>query len=302
MEFMAGEYHTLFGFYGLEEYDGELFVFIQVEWTLRPDWATATHTLIEHGGNRAVIETIVSAYCRYVGGDMNTITYRFTMIDGRIDSGLGQWNRADEPQTQNVPEYVPEHIPEPPPGQNIFANVLTEYFVGGVAVADNMMRNSTKAFLVDVTGSGRPGMVAVRHFTEHFAQARIFYYVEGQLIYKDIPHIEGFPYSLAVNPERLLIMPAGDGGHITWSWFHLDFSADNLRIEISPTLYRALNESDSFSHYFTRGGREEGFEGGFEPITEEEFDDIFQMNNLGNLTLWFDIPDETARILSMTLN
>ena len=189
---------------------------------------------------------------------------------------------------------------EPQPTQNIFTNALTEYFAGGVAAADNMMRDSTKAFTVDITGSGRPGVVAIRHFSEHFAQARIFYYVEGQLIYKDIPNIEGFPYSLAVNPERHLIIPAGDGGHNTWSWIHLDFSEDRLVLNYSPTIYRALNDDGSVSHYFSRGGRDEGFDGGFEPITEEEFNDIFQYHDLDNLTLWFDMPDETERILAMT--
>jgi len=80
MKFMENEYVTLFGFYGFEEYDGELFVFIQVEWTQRPDWAGAVHTLIEQEGNRAVVETVVQS-----------IRYRFILIDGKIDSGYGQW-------------------------------------------------------------------------------------------------------------------------------------------------------------------------------------------------------------------
>jgi len=92
MEFMVGEYVTLFGFYDLEEYDGELYVFVQVEWTARPDWNTATHTLIEQDGNLAVVETVVSTYVHGYSPsyDMPTITYRFTFIDGKIDDGHGE--------------------------------------------------------------------------------------------------------------------------------------------------------------------------------------------------------------------
>ena len=92
MEFMPSEDVHLFGYYGLEEYDGELYVFIQVEWTARSDWRTATHTLVEQDGNRAVVETVVSTYIRSYSPnyDMPTIVYNFTFIDGKIDSGYGE--------------------------------------------------------------------------------------------------------------------------------------------------------------------------------------------------------------------
>jgi len=98
MRLSAGEYPFIFGFYGFEEYDDELFLFIQTEWSARPNWLTATHTLIEQDENRAVIETVVSTY---IPGqtpqevpphqeEIPTIRYRFTLIDGKIDSGSGQ--------------------------------------------------------------------------------------------------------------------------------------------------------------------------------------------------------------------
>ena len=52
----------------------------------RPDWSTATHTLIEQDGDRIVVETIVLA-----GAWQPDLVYpsesvfRFTFIDGRID-------------------------------------------------------------------------------------------------------------------------------------------------------------------------------------------------------------------------
>jgi len=104
MEFMVGEHVTLFGFYGLEEYDGELFVFIQTEWSARPDWRAATHTLIEQDGNRAVVETVVPTYVHghSQSEDMPAITYRFTFIDGRIDSGIGQLHEVQSSQDYHV--------------------------------------------------------------------------------------------------------------------------------------------------------------------------------------------------------
>ena len=100
MEFMVGEYVYLFGWTGFEEYDGYLYIFVQPEWSARPDWATATHTLIEQEGNRAVIETVVSTYVHgYTpSGEMPTIIYRFTLIDGKIDSGFGQLHIAEPTQ------------------------------------------------------------------------------------------------------------------------------------------------------------------------------------------------------------
>jgi len=91
MEFMPEEFVDLFGFYGFEEYDGELFVFIQTEWSARPDWTTATHTIIEQYGDYVVVETVVSTSINgFEDGDiMPTIRYLFTFIDGRIDSAIG---------------------------------------------------------------------------------------------------------------------------------------------------------------------------------------------------------------------
>ena len=81
--------------WAFEEYGefGYLYVLTARIGTFRPDWATATHTLIEQDGNHAVVETIVLAYDHMgMGVEMPTATFRFIFIDGRIDSGLGRWN------------------------------------------------------------------------------------------------------------------------------------------------------------------------------------------------------------------
>jgi hypothetical protein len=59
---------------------------------LRPNWDTATHTLIEQAGNRAVVETKVQGYDHRGSGDeMPTATLTITLIDGKIDNGLWSW-------------------------------------------------------------------------------------------------------------------------------------------------------------------------------------------------------------------
>jgi len=180
-----------------------------------------------------------------------------------------------------------------PHDTNPFAEALLQYFAGTALAEGN-----TKAFLANITGSNRPGVVATREFAEHFSEARIFYFIDGQVIYKDIPHINGFPYSLAVNAHGRLVMPAGDGGHNTWGLFGVAGSGGTYFLVYDFTIYRAMVDHENADHYFSLRGRDEGFEdGGFEFITEEEFSDIFQRYGLDNLILWWELEDETEQIL-----
>jgi len=74
------------------EYDGQLYVHTGRIGTMRPNWATAAHTLIEYDRGHAFVETTVSAYDHMgMGVEMPTATFRFVFIDGRIESGFGQW-------------------------------------------------------------------------------------------------------------------------------------------------------------------------------------------------------------------
>jgi len=89
-----------------EEYDGNLYIFTWNEGQPRPVWHTAIHTLVAQDGNRAVVESIVSTAMHGFGGDaMPTITYRFTFINGRIDSAYGRWHVGTEPVWQGF--YAP---------------------------------------------------------------------------------------------------------------------------------------------------------------------------------------------------
>ncbi|MCL2874119.1 MAG: hypothetical protein FWE29_04220, partial [Defluviitaleaceae bacterium] len=106
MEAVNGNYYYLFGvLYAFEEYDGYLYIFTMNESVPRPDWTTATHTLIEQAGSHAVIETVVTVGVQgYYSEALPTITYRFTFIDGRIDSGTGQW-KSPETDTSQIYEW-----------------------------------------------------------------------------------------------------------------------------------------------------------------------------------------------------
>jgi len=103
-EFMGEEVQRFGWTNAFEPYDGNLYIFTWNESQPRPDWQTATHTLIEQEGNRAVVETVVqtSFYGFEGGGIMPTITYRFTFIDGRIDSAYGRWHETYSSQDYHV--------------------------------------------------------------------------------------------------------------------------------------------------------------------------------------------------------
>jgi len=82
--------------WAFEEYDGVLYIATARYGALRPDWTTASHSLIEQVGNTAVVETIVTGYDHRGSGDeMPTATFHFTFINGRIESGQGVWTWPD---------------------------------------------------------------------------------------------------------------------------------------------------------------------------------------------------------------
>ena len=78
-------------FFPVVEYNGVLYIHGTRAGLARPNWKTATHILTEQDGSRAVVETTV-----LVGGwhrtDLDPMDYaweeqfRFTFVDGRIDS------------------------------------------------------------------------------------------------------------------------------------------------------------------------------------------------------------------------
>jgi len=103
-QFMGEEVQRFGWTNAFELYGDRLYIFTWNESQPRPNWRTATHTLIEQEGNRAIVETVVSTsmYGFDGGGTMPTITYRFTFIDGRIDSAYGRWHETYSLQDYQV--------------------------------------------------------------------------------------------------------------------------------------------------------------------------------------------------------
>jgi len=65
----------------------------------RPNWDNATHVMIEQEGNRAVVETtfLMGSWHRgYEYAYPAKAIYRFTLIDGKIDVGLGPWANSED--------------------------------------------------------------------------------------------------------------------------------------------------------------------------------------------------------------
>jgi hypothetical protein len=90
-----------------EEYAGELYVFTTRIGTLRPNWETATHNLIEQTDNFAVVETVVFAYDHMdLRVEMPMATFRVTLIDGRIESGRGQWGEWESQKIDPIAELA----------------------------------------------------------------------------------------------------------------------------------------------------------------------------------------------------
>jgi len=79
--------------WAFEEYDGVLYIATARYGSMRPDWTTATHNIVQNDDNHMiVVETIVTAYDHRGSGDeMPTATFHFTFIDGKIESGIGIW-------------------------------------------------------------------------------------------------------------------------------------------------------------------------------------------------------------------
>ena len=90
-------HQQLFGEYTVfVEHDGALYSMDSRMGSIRPDWSTSTHVLIEQSGSHAVVETtvIVDAWHRVPYGENSPREeiYRFTFIDGRINEVTMQGN------------------------------------------------------------------------------------------------------------------------------------------------------------------------------------------------------------------
>jgi len=97
LQFYTGEWiDVLFSmeFAPFAEYDGILFINSARAGFSRPNWQTATHALVFQEGNKSIVKTTLyhGAWHRLPYGESAypfEMTHRFTLINGRIDSGIG---------------------------------------------------------------------------------------------------------------------------------------------------------------------------------------------------------------------
>jgi len=148
-----------FGYpYAFEDYDGELYVSTARWGNLRPNWPTASHTLVSQSGNHTTVQTTVVAYDHRASGDeMPMATFNFVFIDGRIESGLGYWTWPDTGEWAGTPAedpYVPlpyVSLPYDSVPDNIFTTSIG-HIAFHIAPADNPILDFFPQQRIDYNG------------------------------------------------------------------------------------------------------------------------------------------------------
>ena len=183
-------------------------------------------------------------------------------------------------------------------GEDPFAEALLEFFEGGVEAPVGV--DATKAFwhtIGDIII-----MVAIRHevrveetgHDQPIPVARVFYWIDGVLNYKDIETFQDRP-TLTILTDGIALF----GGSWGNQWTTL-LGIENGSLTRTLTLFYMLDADDISGEnprYYIRHGEwrwQDGFEN-LTPITQEEFYDIL---NTSEFTRWEDVFDLTERILS----
>jgi len=157
----------------------------------------------------------------------------------------------------------------------------------------------TQAHLPNVDGN--QSVLAIEFVDTFFAEATLFVYTGREVLSKEIGSIEGFPFSVGFTTDGWgsLVKTTGDGGNRSYTMFGVAMNPATSREEIVYlfTIY-AVRADDGSIHYSRYdGGWLEGIEGGRNPITEEEFNEIrFGMGD--RISSWRDVSDSTEHILS----
>jgi len=189
-------------------------------------------------------------------------------------------------------------------GLNPFAAPLLEYFAGGVDVPAYRMVDSTKAFALalmyqDIVAI--PGVLAIRHETQYdspLAMGKIFYIYNGELFYKNIGQVDGYPISIAITRGGQSVIIWGELGMRAYTVFAIT----NGRLEYHLTLF-AEGEVDIWFQVINGGplGNFQDWES-HRYIYEKEFYELLAKFGLDDIRgHWFELEDETERVLTMTL-
>jgi len=183
-----------------------------------------------------------------------------------------------------------------------FAAPLLEYFAGGVGVPAYRMADSTKAFtlalmyqdIADISG-----VLAIRHEAQYdslLAMGKIFYVYDGELFYKNIGQVDGYPISVAITRDGYPVIIWGELGMRAYTVFAIT----NGRLEYHLTLF-AEGEVDIWFQVINGGplGNFQEWES-HRYVYEKEFYELLAKFGLDDLRgHWFELKDETERILTM---
>jgi len=163
-------------------------------------------------------------------------------------------------------------------------------------------QGETKAFQTAVDGI--QSIVAIEFVDTHFAEATLFVYTTvGDVVYKKIGNIDGFPLSLGLTTDGWgnLLKLTGDGGNRSYTMYGISPDLGFVPLEDAIiylfTIYAERADDGSINYYQYYGGWSEGLDGGRFSITEEDFYAIF--NEMGSeIISWRDGLDGTEQILA----
>ena len=197
--------------YSFAEYDGHLYVqTTRIGMTL-PMWETATHTLVEQDGNRAVVETIVTAYDHWGSGDdMPSAKIRFTFIGGRIDSGVGTWQFLEPSPMDDHWVYVLED------------RAIFTFFPSPISVGEHLVvRSGTVVNFTDNTGAlftDAENIGARFGFVRNLMLDTPDFHLWEEALFADAPRLSEEPWDYDLTHrlrEYMVDVPVGSGFAIT---------------------------------------------------------------------------------------
>jgi len=168
---------------------------------------------------------------------------------------------------------------------NPFAEFLLEYFTGGTD-------DNTAAFWIDVDGNGTQGVLAIRN-DKYGAEGRVFYLVDGRLMYMDMGMQDGEFLSLATIGGNRLVNSRDDVGSWSFTLFEIEGASRMLVPELTIGLMAEIPN--------TTIGQGKLFDlmDNARILTDDEYNEFIVQLGFDDLTApWWDRVDETEVILA----
>ena len=197
--------------YSFMEYDGYLYVQTTRIGVTLPNWETATHTIIEQDGNRAVVETLVTVYDHWgSGADMPSARIHFTFIDGRIDSGIGTWQFLEPSPMDDHWVYVHDDW------------AIFTFLPSPISIGEHLVvRSGTAVNFTDNSGvpfTGADNIGARFGFVKNFMLTTPDFHLWEEALFADAPRLSDEPWDYDLTHrlrEYMVDVPAGSNFSVT---------------------------------------------------------------------------------------